>query len=371
MIEVIHSVSIMNRAGQETLLMNIMRNIDLTKVHFSFLCSVDGEGDYDEEIRRLGGNIYDLGQCCLHRVKYLNYLGDIYVIYRFFSLHRCQFQIFQIHNYHSFNAFLQVLGAKLARVPKIIVHSHNSNALHPFLHSIFRKILNRMNIECFACSHLAAEWMFGNKGDKAYIVKNGIMVNDYVFDNQRRDKLRRQLGFQEGQLIVGHIGRFNYQKNHMFLLDIFKNIHLQDFEAKLILVGCGELENSIKQRIKELGLEHAVVLLGIRNDIPDLLCAFDVFLFPSLFEGLSVVLVEAQTTGLPCIISDTNSKEVKLTDNIHMLSLKAPVEEWADAVLKYRNMQRHNNADIMRKQGYDIKDTARILCQKYENIINE
>lgn len=350
--------------------MNIMRNIDLTKVHFSFLCSVGGKGDYDEEIEQLGGNIYDLGQCCLHKVKYLSYLGDIYVVYRFFSLHRRQFQIFQIHNYHSFNSFLQVLGAKLAGVPKIIVHSHNSNALHPFLHLIFRKILNSMNIERFACSHLAAEWMFGNKGDKAYIVKNGIMVNDYIFDNKKRDRLRCQLGFEEKQLIVGHIGRFNYQKNHMFLLSIFKNIYLQDCQAKLVLVGCGELENSIKQRIKELGLEHAVILLGIRNDISDLLCAFDVFLFPSLFEGLSVVLVEAQTTGLPCIISDTNSKEVKLTDNVHMLSLKDSVEKWAYTVFKYRNIQRCNNADIMRKQGYDIKDTACILCQKYEKIIN-
>lgn len=371
MIEIIHSVSIMNRAGQETLLMNIMRNIDLSKVHFSFLCSENKKGDYDEEINRLGGNLYYLGQCRLHKIKYLNYIGDIYVIYRFFSLHRHQFQIFQIHNYHSFNTFLQVLGAKLAGVQKIVVHSHNSNALHPFLHLFFRKILNSMNIERFACSQLASEWMYGNKADKAYVVKNGIILNDYVFNNQKRANLRRHLGFGDDQLVIGHIGRFNYQKNHLFLLDIFRDVHMRDTEARLVLVGCGELESFIRKRIKELEIESSVILLGVRTDIPEILFAFDVFLFPSFFEGLSVVLVEAQATGLPCIISDTNSAEIKLTENIHMLSLEAPIKEWSNMIFKYNNVLRRNDTDIMRNQGYDIKNTACVLCQKYEEFLNK
>lgn len=370
MIEVIHSVSIMNRAGQETLLMNIMRNIDLSKVHFSFLCSVNGKGDYDEEISRLGGNLYYLDRLCLHKIKFINYIGDIYTIYRFFSLHRHQFQIFQIHNYHSFNTVLQVIGAKLAGVQKVIVHSHNSNALHPFLHLFFRKILNCMNVERFACSQLAAEWMYGNKADKAYVVKNGIMLKDYVFNNQKRVRLRRHLGFRDGQLVIGHIGRFNYQKNHLFLLDIFEDVHLLDSESRLVLVGCGELESSIRERIKELGLESSVILLGVRTDISDILFAFDVFLFPSYFEGLSVVLVEAQAAGLPCVISDTNSAEIRLTENIHMLSLETPIKEWSDMVFKYKNVLRHDDTNIMRSQGYDIQNTAFVLCHKYEEFLN-
>lgn len=371
MIKIIHSVSVMDRAGQETLLMNILRNTDPNKIHFSFLCSSKKKGEYDEEIFKRGGNIYYFKRCWLDKIKYLNYFGDIYANFRFFSSHPKEFQILHIHNYHAFTTFLQVLGAKWGGIKTIIVHSHNSNSIHPHLHLFFRKLLNMLNIERFACSKLAAQWMFGNKSEKAFIINNGIILEKFSFDKNDRIELRRNLGISDEQFIIGHIGRFNIQKNHTFLLEIFNEIHKVDKNAKLLLVGKGELEDSIKNKITQLKLENSIFLLGVRDDIRKLFSCFDVFLFPSLFEGLSVVLVEAQTSGLPCIISDTNSVEIKLTDDIHMFSLDDSPQKWANKVLEYKNTKRNYNIDKMRKHGYDIKDVSQILFQKYSELTNQ
>lgn len=370
MIQVIHSVSVMDRAGQETLLMNILRNIDRNKLHFSFLCSSEKVGEYNEEIKQLGGNIFYLKKCWLHKIKYLNYLGDIYVNYLFFSQHKRAFNILHIHNYHAFTTYLQVLGAKWAGMHTIIVHSHNSNSVHPYLHLCFRNALNYFNINRFACSKVAAQWMFGEKAEKTLIINNGIILDDFSFNKNARIELRKNIGISDDELVIGHIGRFNSQKNHTFPLSIFQEIHKINRQTKLLLVGKGELEESIKKMITKLRLDDSVILLGIRDDIPKLLSCFDVFLFPSLYEGLSVVLVEAQASGLPCIISDTNSSEIKLTENIHMLSLNDPPRIWANKVLEYKNEYRHSKVNQLSEQGYDIKNVSQLLFQKYNELTN-
>lgn len=367
MIEVLHSVSVMNRAGQETLLMNILRNINRQQIHFSFLCSLPNKGDYDDEIETLGGKIFHLPSNYLQKIKYLNYLGDIYAYFHFFKKHP-ELQIFHIHNYHAFTTYIQVVGAKLAGVHSIIVHSHNSSAPHKRLHYLFRKLLLICNIERLACSDVAGKWMFGL--NKSYeIINNGIILNSFLYSGDKRKNLRQEWGISDQEYVIGHIGRFNYQKNHSFLLKIFKEIKKLNEHSHLFLVGTGELEEDIKLEVEHLGLNNSVHFLGVKSNVPDLLSAFDLFLFPSLFEGLSVVLIEAQANGLPCLISDTNSSEVMLTPNIQMASLNEPPMDWAKkAILCIRKLKRLNNIDLLRKKGYDINATTDYLSSKYEHL---
>lgn len=366
MIHVVHLASVMNRAGQETLIMNILRNINKNEIDISILCTLHEIGDYDEEITKLNSNIYYLPTNVLSRLKYINHIGTILSYYSFFKKHP-EFQIFHMHTYHAFDAFLGVLGAKIARVPKVIVHSHNSKAPHRFLHYLFRMLLNCMDIERFACSKLAAEWLFGTMKN-ATVINNGIMLDSYSFDISKREKIRFDLGIDRDKFVIGHIGRFNFQKNHSFLIDIFEQIYNLNKNSLLLLVGCGEMQAEIRQKVRDKGLNECVRFLNVRNDISDLLCGFDVFLFPSLFEGLSVVLIEAQASGLPCIISDTNSKEILLTDDVHMLSLCDDVSVWANMILRFNGYSRTSLSNIskLRLAGYDIITTVNSLeiCYK-------
>lgn len=363
MINIVHSVSVMNRAGQETFLMNILRNIDRERFKFIFLCSLPNVGDYDGEIKSLGGIISHLPINWLQKVKYLNYLGDIYAYYLYFKRNK-QYQIFHIHNYHSFTTFLSVLGAKLAGVHTIIVHSHNSNAPHPLLHKLFRPILNLFKIERYACSQLASDWMFG-KNKNVHIVKNGVNLKKFKFSKLERETLRSRLGISENEFLIGHIGRFNYQKNHTFLIDIFLEIHKICPEAKLLLLGDGELKNDIEDKVYVFNLEQSVLFEGIKSNISEYLSAMDLFLFPSLFEGLPVVLVEAQANGLTSVISNEISKEVVLSNNIYMESLERSPKEWANIVLSHKNDGHEIDVKNIKKNGYDIQNTVSILMEMY------
>lgn len=363
-LKVIHFVSKMDRAGQETFIMNLFRKIDKDKMQFDFLCTDNSPADYDEEIRALGGNIY--------YVRPIKMAGPLKQIEKFLALVSALSKmegeyVFHIHTHHAMDAVSNVFAAKVAGVRTIVIHSHNTSALyHLKAHALFKKVLNLLEIRRFACSYEAGKWMF--EKDNFEVLHNGIDMEVFRFNTETRNKVRKDLGWGD-KIIVGHIGRFNEQKNHTFMVEIFAKIYEQIKDAQLVLVGKGELEDQVREKIRKLGIEEAVTFLGVRDDVYRLYQGMDLFLFPSLFEGLPVVLVEAQGGDLPCLISDTISREVILTDRVSIARLDADAQEWADQAISVikNNRKRKDNSEEIKAARYDIEDLAKSLRKYYLN----
>ncbi len=363
---ILHVVSLMDRGGQETLIMNLYRNIDLSSLQFDFLCTINRKADYDEEIVERGGKIWYLPANKFH-FKGIKDFESIYRFADFFKSHP-EYQIVHFHNYHAFSAFIQVAGAKLGGVKHVILHSHNSSAPNAWLHKMFRPLLACFNIKRFACSALAARWMYGNRIENVRILYNGIELEQFQYNPFVRKKNRTDLNI-DGRHVICHIGRLNYQKNHLFLLDIFSQVHEKDKDALLFLVGEGDLRDVISERIEELALGESVRLLGTREDIPEILSASDLFILPSLFEGLSVVLIEAQANGIPCVVADHLAKEGIVADNVFSLSLNKPKEVWTECIIQALNNEKHkSNIELLKEKGFDIALISHWLTAYYLNL---
>ena len=366
MIRILHVVTRMDRAGQETFIMNLYRHIDKTQIQFDFLCTSPQKGDFDEEIRSLGGKIYCLPENII-KIPHLHNLGIILCYKNFFTQHP-EYQIIHFHNYHAFSVLVQLIGAKLGKVQHIIVHSHNTFAPNPNIHKIIKPLLNIFNIKRFACSAPAGKWMFGNTDYQ--ILNNGIEIENYIFNKDDRKKFREEIGVDESVKLICHIGRFNYQKNHKFLIDIYKDICSFDKDIRLLLIGRGELEEEIRKYAHALGILDQIIFCGIRADIPAILSGCDLFILPSLFEGLGIVLIEAQTNGIPVICSDTIPSEAILCNNVEQLSLNDDKSLWIKTITKQINIERKiDNYQLVEKGGYSINDTANQLTNIYKYMI--
>ena len=223
------------------------------------------------------------------------------------------------------------------RIP-VISHSHNGHGYNPLINALFRPIVNIVSSKRLACSIAAAEWLFGKKNIvNTQIIVNGIDVERFTFDSKAREKVRQSYNIKEEQFVVGHIGRFSEQKNHIFILDVFCEIHKKAENSILMLVGVGELEKSIKSKAQELGLRNAIIFAGKQSRTEDYYSAFDVFLMPSLYEGLPIVGVEAQCEGLECFFSDQIDSQILITSRAYMLSLKESACMWAKEILTKAN----------------------------------
>lgn len=359
-IRVLQVVTHMNRGGLETMLMNYYRNIDRTKVQFDFLTHrpKNEKKDYDDEIRSLGGKIYHM--------PVLNPFSRIYMksLDEFFKEHK-EYKI--VHSHLDCLSAYPLKMAKKNGVPVRIAHSHNTSQeknLKYLIKDYSKKQIPKYATHLFACGKEAGEWMFGNH--KFQIMNNAIDAKKFIYNEEIRKQKRQELGL-DGKFVVGHVGRFNLQKNHEFLIRCFKNFVKSNKDAVLILIGNGELQDKIKQQVKEYQIEDQVKFLGLREDIPQLLQAMDLFLFPSLFEGLPVTLVEAQAAGLPCIISDTITDEIMITDSISKISLNSNLEKWNQVILKYKDMKRVNTMSEIVAHGFDIEKNARWLEEFYIN----
>lgn len=365
LIKVMHAVSVMNRAGQETFIMNLYRSIQRKQFQFGFQCSIHEVGDFDKEIESLGGEIYYLEQNT-EKIKLLKYLNDIRLQYRFFREHK-DYKVFHIHTYHAFNAWLCIVGAKMAGVKKVILHSHNTFGMHPGLHKIFRVLLKGLRIERLACSEKAAVWMYGAKEvvrGRVQVINNGIYPEKFRYNPDVRKRKREELGI-ENSIVIGHIGRFMPQKNHRFLIEIFKEICNKQKEVILLLIGTGELESEVKKQVQKLDLTENVRFLGVREDVKELLWAMDLLLFPSLHEGLSVVAIEAQAAGVPILAADTLTPETKITECLHFLSLNDDKEIWAQEALKDAGKGHINTEEQIIEAGYDMRQVTKLMEQIY------
>lgn len=356
-IRVLQVVTYMGRGGLETMLMNYYRHIDHSKVQFDFLTHREFDGDYDKEIKDLGGNVYHLSNLNPLSTSYKKSLND------FFENHP-EYKI--IHSHLDCMAGIPLKYAKLNHVPLRIAHAHNSNQtkdLKYLLKLFYKRNIKKNANYLFACGDEAGKWMFNTNNFK--VLNNAINARDYTFNINIRNDKRKEFGISDDSILVGHVGRFFPQKNHEFLIDIFNQFHKDYPNSYLMLVGEGELKTSIQDKVKFLGLEDYVIFTGLRSDVNELLQAMDVFLFPSLYEGLPVSIIEAQAAGLPCLISDKVPIECKKTDLVYQLSLEDSVNTWADKIYELSHITRRDTYEGIKKSGFDIVENAKWLENFY------
>lgn len=362
MIRVLQVVTHMQRGGLETMLMNYYRAIDKTRIQFDFLVHRNDRADYDDQIEMMGGRIY--------RLPILNPFSKNYrrALRKFFSEHS-EYQIVHVHQDCMSSVILKEAANYNVKVR--IAHSHcasqDKNLKYP-IKMLYQRLIPKYATKLIACGKEAGQWMF--RGSEFQILNNAIDARQYSYNVLKRTEMRKQMGIEEGQLLIGHIGRFSPQKNHLFLLDIFYDVQ-QHVDAKLILVGDGALRGEIEEKINELGLNEKIILTGVRNDVADLLQAMDVFVFPSNYEGLPVTMVEAQASGLPCLISDKVSIECKMTEHVKQISLDADIKIWTDNILEMSKYERGDCSSNIRREGYDIEENARWLLEFYSKELKQ
>ena len=357
-IRILQVVTYMGRGGLETMLMNYYRNIDRSKVQFDFLTHRSEKADYDDEIEALGGKIYHLPRLNPFSRSYLSSLD------RFFKEHR-EYQVVHCHQDCLSGVVLKV--AKANGVKFTIAHAHSASQdknLKYLIKVIAKKNIKKYSDQLFACGDEAGKWMF--ETDDFKVINNAIDTDLYTYNKEKSLEVRRKLGI-EGKFVVGHVGRFNYPKNHKFIVDVFDEVQKIEPDSVLMLVGDGDLRVEIEDKVKALGLEDKVKFMGVRSDVNDLMQAMDVFLFPSLYEGLPVTMVEAQASGLKCIISDKVPTECALTDNVQVVKLEDSPKIWANQVLEYKNYERRNTKPDIEKANFDIKANAKWLQEFYLN----
>lgn len=357
MIRVLHVVTYMGRGGLETMLMNYYRHIDRSKVQFDFLVHREFEADYDEEIKYLGGRIYHVSRLVPWSRKYKEELSC------FFRSHP-EYKIVHVHQDCLSSVALQC--AKECGIPVRIAHSHNSNQdkniKYLFKRYYMRKIPETAT-ELFACGKVAGDWMFGGKTYR--LLPNAIAAEKYIYEEEKAKKIKKELGLEKN-LVIGHIGRFNPQKNHGFLIDIFEKCFEKNRKVRLMLIGDGEGRKEIENKVKERGLQDKVLFMGVRRDVPELLQTMDVFIFPSLYEGLPVTMIEEQAAGVPAVISDRVSEECIITKGlVKVKGLEETPEQWADEILKQAKISKSDRSEEIKKAKYDVETTAKRLEEYY------
>lgn len=353
-IRILHIVTYMGRGGLETMLMNYYRAIDRNRIQFDFLTHRDFRADYDDEIEALGGRIYRLPNLNPFSRGYLGALD------RFFAEHP-EYRI--VHSHLDCMSAIPLKAAKKHGVPVRIAHAHSSRQdrdLKYPLKLLFKRGIAKQATQLFACGREAGKWMFGT--DDFHVLNNAIDAERYRFDPKVRQEVRSELGIPADALVAGHVGRFMAPKNHGFLLRIFAE--LPD-HARLLLVGDGVLRANIEQQAKVLGIRDRIIFTGVRTDVDRMLQAMDVFLMPSLFEGLPVSIMEAQAAGLPCLISDKVPIECKKTELVTQIPLDASPAEWAKAVASAAETPRRDTLAQIREAGFDIRANAEWLQNYY------
>ena len=350
-------VNSLNHGGAETFLMKIFRQWkkNNSPYEMDFITTGESKGVYEDEVEQMGGKIYHVPLRTQHPVK------------TFF----CIYRVIRNHKYHFVLKLCDtpigvydILAARLGSAKITSARSCNSFSKESRIKNIIlqwiRPLFNHLAVVKIAPSDLAARFTFGaqavERGD-VHFVHNGLDVDVFRYKEKHREDIRREFGL-EHNFVVGHVGRFSPQKNHRFLLSVFSALHAVRNDAKLLLVGEGELEEQLRIEVKALGLQNAVIFTGKRADVPALLSAMDVMVFPSFHEGMPNAVIEAQASGLPCVIADTITKQAKITDLVTFMPLQASAKEWADVALNQHGGERESYAGAVQEQGYGISDVA-------------
>ena len=365
MIKVLQVFGALDCGGAETMLMNLYRKIDTELLQFDFVKHVTKDCFYDAEILERGGKIYSCPKYTVtNHFKYVKWWDG------FFASHP-EYKIIHSHVRSTASVILKV-AKKHGLVT--ISHSHSTSNGKGFK-SVVKKILQasipKYSDYCFACSKKSGEWLFGRgvvESEKFRIIPNAIDTEKYKFDASIREEIRSSLGVSD-KFVYGHVGRFHPAKNHSFLIDVFYEIHKRQQNSVLLLVGGGDLQEETKKKIDELSLGDSVIMLGVRSDVNVVFQAMDVFLFPSLWEGLPLTVVEAQAAGLPCFVSDTVTKEVDLSELVRYLPIDRGTDVWVKA-LENENLEHKNVIPSIVKAGFDINASVKELTEFYVKNLN-
>jgi len=351
--------------GVESVVMNYYRHIDRSKIQFHFICDEDSTNIPYEEIEKLGGKVILIPPY----QKILKYNKELKKV-----LIDGGYKI--VHSHINTLSFFPLRIAKKCGVKVRIAHSHSTANKKEWKKTLIKNILKPFSkvyaTDYFACSEYAGRWLFGNKTfnqGKVTVINNAIDLDKFKYDEKIRKKKRKELKISNDTLVIGHIGRFVKQKNHEFLIDIFNELHKENKDSKLLLIGQGQLKEYIEQKVKKLGLKDSVIFLGQREDVNELYNAMDVFLLPSLYEGLPVVGVEAQANGNLCFLSEAMTKETKVLDSTKFVSLNNTAKEWANIILKdVKYYKKHDTKEQVSKCGFDINEEVKKLEKRYIKI---
>lgn len=367
MIRVLQVVGTMDMGGIETFIMNIYRLIDRKEIQFDFLCHNRIEAKYTDEIKALGGRMY-----CVRGISHVGLFKYEESLYTFFKEHE-EYRVIHAHQ-NDLNGII-LKQAKRAGIKHRYSHSHTaysgSNIIEKLRIAVFRGMVKKYCTHAFACSKQAGERLYGGKFSKGYeIIANGIDTNKFQYNSDYRATVREQLGIKD-EPVIGHVGSFLEVKNHRFILECFKEFLKVYPSAKLLLVGTGKLEDTIKLKADEMGIKKSIRFTGAVTDVHKYLSAMDLFLFPSIYEGLPVAIVEAQASGLRILISDSISPDCVLTDLVTRKALISPVAEWvSELVSKYLAIERDDRSvysQIVCDKGFDVRSVVKELSQLYVN----
>ncbi|MCM1569673.1 MAG: glycosyltransferase, partial [Roseburia sp.] len=346
--------------GIESFLMNISNEMDTNAIQFEYLM----RGTNEQIVGSVKGVVHRVPD---NRIKY------IFFIIAF--LKNNKFDIIHLHKNSAADMLLPILIRVFSRGSYVIVHSHNSqpsasSGILKILHRLNRGMLCSMADASLACSDVAAKWMFGKKGcaNRVKYIKNGIQIEKYVFNREIRKRIRAQYKICDVAFLIGNVGRLSKQKNQIFLIPILAEVIKRGYSVKLIICGEGEEKQAIMEEAERLQVLDDVILPGACSNIHEMLQAMDVFVMPSLYEGLTIAAIEAQCAGLPCVFSDTMSGETILSHHCHVLSLRDGAEKWSDAICNSFDVVRADMTDVIRSSGYDNKETAQTLTNFYNEV---
>lgn len=355
-IRILHVLGYFDHGGTESLVMNVFREMDRSKIMFDFVVHSQEEGYFEEEVLAMGSKI--------HRVP--KYKGHNHLAYKkswndLFDKHP-EYSIVHGHVRSTASIYLKI--AKQHGL-KTIAHSHSVSSgagLSGMIKNLMqRKIVDNAD-ELLACSLFAGEWLFGTDSvleSNFHVMKNAIDAEKYIYDTSIRTSLRNELNLQD-KCVIGHVGRFHESKNHERLIDIFNEVQKLVSNAVLLLVGEGQLLPDMKRKVEDLGISDKVQFLGSRSDVSNVYQAMDVFLFPSLYEGLGIAVVEAQASGLHCVVATSIPEEAIYTNLVDLIPLQEKNEVWVDAVKAFTGNRTRGDVTLedIKNAQYDIKGTA-------------
>lgn len=346
--------------GLESVIMNYYENIDRSKIQFTFICDEDSTDIPYEKIEKLGGRVIIVPPY-QKAFKYIKKLKEI------FKENNCKIVHSNINTLSVFPLYV----AKKTGVPIRIAHSHSTSNKKEWKKNMVKNILRPFSKKYantyFACSELAGRYLFGNKTfdeGKVIVFNNAINLDKFKYDEEKRKEIRKNLNIKDDTFVVGHIGRFVAQKNHTFLIDIFNELHKTKKNSILILIGQGPIQNEIKEKVEELELKDFVKFIGQVTNANDYYNAIDIFVFPSIYEGLGMVLIEAQANELPCIASTEVPSEATISNQIEYIELDKEPSYWAEKILN-KNRSEEKFEYNEKKEKYNIKNVAKKLEDEY------
>jgi len=363
--KILQVIGSLETGGAEKVVMDFGRYLDKSRFQCDYLVFGDNVGDNENEAISLGSNVIRIPKPKDNYIKYFNNLKKV--------LKDGKYNV--VHSHQFLNNGLVLKAAYDVNIKKRISHSHSTSSgrkediKYKLYSHCMRKIIRKYATHFISCGLDAGDFLYGEKlfKDKGIVINNGVDSKSYGYNIETRNKLRLQLGIDK-KLVMGHVGRLAPVKNHDFLVDIFYEVNKLKPDSVLLIVGEGELRSTIENKIRSLGLKDKVIFTGLRSDVSDILQAMDVFVFPSLYEGLPLTLIEAQASGIQCLVSTNVTTQSKVTDLISFISLEKSKEEWAKKVVENSMYYRTDWSEEINKKGFDVYTTIKELESIYTTI---